>query len=468
VAEGGDGDLRYKMSKESVAKTLSLLLQDNFSGRAEIGLIGDDDFHFKVSPDGSAWFDALLIGGVDGATKVNGGFFLTGALSPSQIAADQNDYNPAGLAGAGVLRLSSDATRNLTGLSGGGSGRVVALVNVGSNQIVLIDASASSSAVNRFAFGSDTTLDAGESALLWYDATDSRWKLLAGPGAAGEGGGGGDVTGPGSSTDNAVVRFNGTSGASIQSSGVSISDGNVLAGAVFGNSDLKLRDADASHTLTITPGSDLTANRVFTLATGDAARTLDISAGDVTVSAAGAALLDDPDAATQRTTLGLGTADSPQFAGLNIGHAGDTTLTRVSAGVAAIEGSNILLASGLGSITQAFDADTLKADVSDDLTAGFTSTSSDQGTKSSGTFTPNLATGNVQHFTNGGAFTLAPPSGHGSLVLDQTNNASAGAITRSGFTKVTGDSLTTSDGHKFRHFITVGNAGSHCHTQAMQ
>ena len=49
VAEGGDGDLRYKLSKESAAKTLSFLFQDNFSGRAEIGLTGDDDFHFKTS-----------------------------------------------------------------------------------------------------------------------------------------------------------------------------------------------------------------------------------------------------------------------------------------------------------------------------------------------------------------------------------------------------------------------------------
>lgn len=40
-----------------------------------------------------------------------------------------------------------------------------------------------------------------------------------------------------------------------------------------------------------------------------------------------------------------------------IGNAGDTTLTRVSPGVAAIEGSNILLASGLGSVTQAYDAE---------------------------------------------------------------------------------------------------------------
>lgn len=61
VAEGGDGHLRYKLSKESAAKTLSFLFQDNFSGRAEIGLTGDDDFHFKVSPDGSTWREAIVI-----------------------------------------------------------------------------------------------------------------------------------------------------------------------------------------------------------------------------------------------------------------------------------------------------------------------------------------------------------------------------------------------------------------------
>jgi hypothetical protein len=61
VAEGGDGDLRYKLSKESTTNTLSLLLQDNFTGCAEIGLTGDDDFHFKVSPDGTSWLEALKI-----------------------------------------------------------------------------------------------------------------------------------------------------------------------------------------------------------------------------------------------------------------------------------------------------------------------------------------------------------------------------------------------------------------------
>lgn len=61
VAEGGDGDLRYKLNKEAAANTASFLFQDNYSGRAEIGLTGDDDFRFKVSPDGATWRDAIVI-----------------------------------------------------------------------------------------------------------------------------------------------------------------------------------------------------------------------------------------------------------------------------------------------------------------------------------------------------------------------------------------------------------------------
>src|SRR2546423_3640528 len=58
VAEGGDGNLRYKMSKENASKTLSFLLQTNFSGRAEIGLTGDDDLHVQASSARSTWVDA--------------------------------------------------------------------------------------------------------------------------------------------------------------------------------------------------------------------------------------------------------------------------------------------------------------------------------------------------------------------------------------------------------------------------
>lgn len=43
------------------------------------------------------------------------------------------------------------------------------------------------------------------------------------------------------------------------------------------NSGLHVLDTNASHDLIITPGSDLTADRIFTITTGDAARTLSLS-----------------------------------------------------------------------------------------------------------------------------------------------------------------------------------------------
>ena len=63
------------------------------------------------------------------------------------------------------------------------------------------------------------------------------------------------------------------------------------------------------------------------------------------------------------TALGVGTGDSPQFLGINVGAASDTTITRTGAGVIAVEGSVIYKAggtdvpvadggTGLGSYTQ--------------------------------------------------------------------------------------------------------------------
>lgn len=52
---------QQKINKAAAADTASVLYQTNYSGRAEMGLAGDDDFHFKVSPDGSTWYEALKI-----------------------------------------------------------------------------------------------------------------------------------------------------------------------------------------------------------------------------------------------------------------------------------------------------------------------------------------------------------------------------------------------------------------------
>jgi hypothetical protein len=61
VSEGGTGDLRYTLNKECAANTLSLLFQSGYGGRAEFGLIGNDDVVLKISPDGSAWTEALRV-----------------------------------------------------------------------------------------------------------------------------------------------------------------------------------------------------------------------------------------------------------------------------------------------------------------------------------------------------------------------------------------------------------------------
>ncbi|MES2860977.1 MAG: DUF2793 domain-containing protein [Pseudomonadota bacterium] len=63
TGEGGDGDLRFTFNKDTAADTLSLLFQSGYGGRAELGLIGDDDVRLKVSDDGSAWHEALRIDG---------------------------------------------------------------------------------------------------------------------------------------------------------------------------------------------------------------------------------------------------------------------------------------------------------------------------------------------------------------------------------------------------------------------
>jgi hypothetical protein len=45
---------QVKVNKASTGDTASLLFQSNWSGRAEMGLAGNDEFSIKVSGDGAA------------------------------------------------------------------------------------------------------------------------------------------------------------------------------------------------------------------------------------------------------------------------------------------------------------------------------------------------------------------------------------------------------------------------------
>ena len=65
----GSGDVRHILNKSVDTGTASHLFQTAFSARAEFGLTGTDDFVIKVSPDGSTFFDAMIIDRTTGAVS---------------------------------------------------------------------------------------------------------------------------------------------------------------------------------------------------------------------------------------------------------------------------------------------------------------------------------------------------------------------------------------------------------------
>lgn len=101
---------------------------------------------------------------------------MSGDISPTALSASVNDYAPAGLSGASSIRLDSSAAYSLTGLTGGADGRVISIENISAFGITLVGESTASSAANRFA--SDVFIPPKRAAVLKYDSTSSRWRLL--------------------------------------------------------------------------------------------------------------------------------------------------------------------------------------------------------------------------------------------------------------------------------------------------
>jgi len=60
---------QVKLNKAAAGDSASFLFQTGYSGRAEIGTTGDDNFHFKVSANGSTFKDAITIDKTTGAVR---------------------------------------------------------------------------------------------------------------------------------------------------------------------------------------------------------------------------------------------------------------------------------------------------------------------------------------------------------------------------------------------------------------
>ena len=95
----------------------------------------------------------------------------------------------------------------------------------------------------------------------------------------------------------------------------------------------------------------------------------------------------------------------------------------------------------IGTDVQAFDADTLFADVSDNLTAGFSSDFEAIGNSGTGTQTLEISSAkeNLKTLTINGSFTLAPQTANSVIAMITTNDGTGGyTITTSGYDKVSG------------------------------
>lgn len=108
------------------------------------------------------------------------GIAQTGVITPPTLAANTNDWAPTGAATASVWRVSTDASRNLTGIAALATGTMLILINVGANDLVITHEDAASTAVNRIITptAASVTVSASRSERLWYDATSSRWRIL--------------------------------------------------------------------------------------------------------------------------------------------------------------------------------------------------------------------------------------------------------------------------------------------------
>ena len=123
--------IEVTVNKAAAADDASFAFKTGFSARALIGLLGSDDFSFKVSPDGSAWNTALTIDRSTGRPTLPQGMILGPlAADPSGRAdgwlwfnttaqrlrarADGVDFNLGPLTGTGVLTVPDNALEALS------------------------------------------------------------------------------------------------------------------------------------------------------------------------------------------------------------------------------------------------------------------------------------------------------------------------------------------------------------------
>lgn len=190
---------------------------------------------------------------------------------------------------------------------------------------------------------SGTNVEVGDILLCLTDGTSSGTQAAVGTSwSIAQANLDGAVIGPSSVTDSNFAQFDGTSGKLIKG-GLSLdTDGTLSANSatrVPSQSAVKTYAQPLDATLTALAGVTTAADKLIYATGVDTFATTDLTV-------AARSILDDTSVGAIATTLGLGTGNSPQFTGIELGNASDTTLTRASAGDMNIEGNIVYRAGG--------------------------------------------------------------------------------------------------------------------------
>lgn len=344
---------QVKVNKAEAGDTASLLFQTAFSGRAEMGTAGDDDFHFKVSPDGSAWREAILIDKATGEVSFPSGIDIENPGLPSggatgQVLAkasnDDGDVAWTTPAGSGDMlasvydpnSIAADvfARANHTGTQG--------IDTITDLQTLLDDKAPREPGINPQSGTNYTLTLADRGGLVTMNHADANTLTIPANASVAFpvgtiisviqlGAGTTTIAGDTGVTVNGVSGASGSIGSRFQAAALlkTATDTWTISGD-FGEAAIsaaaRILLAQATQALMRTAGLGLSADGSNLVAATD--------------YAAMRALL----AITQADVSGLGTSASPQFTALNIGHASDTTLGRTAAGILNVEGRDLALA----------------------------------------------------------------------------------------------------------------------------
>lgn len=113
-------------------------------------------------------------------TAIGANLAFTGVISPAALVASTNDWAPTGWTTATRVNFSSTSATSITGLLATSDGDIKILENTGSTYaITFIAQSASSAAANRIVATGNFDLDPGQSCVLEYNGTQSRWRVLS-------------------------------------------------------------------------------------------------------------------------------------------------------------------------------------------------------------------------------------------------------------------------------------------------